>query len=355
MAVFIVLRRLLILLCSGIYRLKSWPQAVIILARPYIHLMVFSLLPNFLFTVGSQLFFGLGKPRVIMIMAFVFLPITIALNYLLMYGKLGLPALGIIGLGLGTVISTFAEMLVLFFKTQRTFKDYLSQGAWFNKLALRELLSHGVPTGLTWLVEVGFFSTTAFLMGLIGINALAAHELSFQIDNFAFMIAVNMGQALQLIVGEAAGEKNYAKVMPTYWIAQIFLVSLWALVAIFVWCWPKILLYLALGAQTNINTEVMQIALSLLKILPIFLFLDSIGFLTFSALRGLKATRFSLAVVFAVYWLMILPILIIGVAYYHAFSPQMLWGFLCLGAALSFVFQFWRFRFVCWKLNTSSL
>lgn len=324
---------------------------VIAIARPYIHILSFSFLPSLLIFVIDQLFFGLNKPKVIMHIALLFLPINLGLNYLLMYGKLGLPALGILGLGWGTLITSIINMAVLFLIVGQssTFKKYLHLGQWMDKTALKELLSNGVPTGFTWLVEIGFFSTVAFLMGIIGISALAAHELSFQTDILAFTLAVNMGQALQIMIGEAAGSKDYARIRPTFWLAQIILICLLAVVALLIWCAPHTIIYIGLGAPTSANTAVINIALKLLMILPIFLCLDSIGFMTFSALRGLKANRFSLGVVLMIYWLGILPIMTLGVVHYHYFDPVDLWIFLCIGAAMSVTLQFWRFQYLCRK------
>ena len=136
------------------------------------------MIPSLLLTVTAQLFYGLGKPRIVMLIAFIFMPINIGLNYLLMYGKCGLPAMGIEGLGVGSLISTSLNVLSLFWviATQAPYKNYLHTGGWFNRVAAKELLINGIPAGLVWLVEVGFFSAIALLMGMISVAALAAHE-----------------------------------------------------------------------------------------------------------------------------------------------------------------------------------
>jgi MATE family multidrug resistance protein len=334
--------------------LQKFHQApeVLALAKPYINIMSLVMIPSLLLTVTAQLFYGLGKPRIVMLIAFIFMPINIGLNYLLMYGKCGLPAMGIEGLGVGSLITTSLNVLSLFWviATQAPYKNYLHTGVWLNATAAKELLMNGIPAGLVWLVEVGFFSGIALLMGMISVAALAAHELVFQIDMLVFALAANMGQALQILLGESVGKKQYQDIMPAYWIAQIFLMGLIGIVMLVTWCCPHIIIHLGLGANTSLNAETMEIALSLLLIMPIFLLLDSLGFMTFSALRALKANRFSLAVVIGVYWVIILPILGVGVVHYHYFNPTDLWWFLCVGATLSFALQFWRLTQITSKI-----
>lgn len=324
--------------------LEKFHQApeVIILARPYINVMSWVMIPSLLMTVCMQLFYGLGKPRLVMVIAFGFMPINIGLNYLLMYGKAGLPMMGIEGLGMGTLVSAWLEVfgLLWLIAGQQPYKKYLHTGEWFNVAATKELLKNGIPAGLVWLVEVGFFSGVALLMGVISVAALAAHELVFQVDLLVFGLAANMGQALQILLGESIGKKQYQDIIPAYWIAQLSTAVLVGIVMVLTWSCPKMLVHLGLGSNTSINAETMQIALNLLMIMPLFLFLDSIGFVTFSSLRALKAHHFSLGVVIGVYWVSILPMLWLGVVHYHYFGPVALWWFLCLGAALSFVLQF---------------
>lgn len=331
---------------DSIFALFHQSQVIIDIARPYIKIISLVAIANLMVSVCEQYFFGLGKPRAVMVNAILMLFINVVLNYSLMYGKFGMPALGIEGLALGTLITSGVSFIVLswIIRKYAPFKNHLISGFKFSKDAVIELLSNGLPVGLIWLMEVGFFATVAFLMGRISISALAAHELAFQADLLAFSLTVNLGQALQILIGEDIGQKCSQNIMPLYKAAFCFLSILIAIVALMTWCFPGFIIQSVLGGKNVINLEVVSIAKTLLIIMPIFLFFDSIGFLTLSALRGLKKTRVSLIIVILNYWIFWIPLLSSGVIHFHWFSPRDLWLGFCAAALISFSLQFTYFK-----------
>ena len=176
------------------------------------------------------------------------------------------------------------------------------------------------------------------------LDALAAHEISFPAYLLAFSLAVNMGQALQIVMGECIGQKQESFIPHAYKIAICLLSGLVFIVAMIVWCLPTLIIHLVLGGKNLANTEVAPLALCLLRIMPLFLFFDSLAFLTLSALRALKKTKMSLVIVIAIYWLLIIPSLSVGVLHLHILNPQDLWIALALGALISFILQSIYFR-----------
>ena len=338
---------------TWIFQCFRQPEAIIIIARPYIHITSIAMIPTLIIMVCEQFFFALGKPRVIMLNAFILLPINILLNYSLMYGAFGFPALGIQGLAWGSLTISCCNVFILMviIHTQRPYNIHLKPGPWFYQGAAKELLTQGIPVGLIWMVEVGFFTAVAFLMGRISINALAAHEISFQAYLLAFSLAVNMGQALQIVMGECIGQKQESSIPHAYKIAIWLLSGLVFIVAMIVWCLPTLIIHLVLGGKNLANTEVAPLALCLLRIMPLFLFFDSLAFLTLSALRALKKTQMSLVIVIAIYWLLIIPSLSVGVLHLHILNPQDLWIALALGALISFILQSIYFRLQLKRLS----
>jgi MATE family multidrug resistance protein len=329
------------------------PTIIVATARPYILMMSLTIIPDFILVVLYDFFFGLGKPRIVMWASSMLIPINILLNYVFMYGKLGLPALGIAGLGLATLITYSGIMLLLLYiiLSQPTLRVYLKQGPWFNKDSSKELIHNGIPVGLIWIVENGFFTVITFLMGIISINALAAFQIAFQTDTILFTLTSNMGQTIQIMLSENLGGKNYHALKKIYWLTFGFLSSFLLIASSMIWVFPQEIVKFFLGPISIANSTTATLAVTLLKFMPYFLLLDSFGFLTFSALRAFSDTRFSLGVVIIVYWIILIPLLMIGVIYLKILTPEAIWLFLCLGSLCSFILQFLRFH---WRLKQTT-
>ena len=328
--------------------------ALIDLARPYLYTLSPAILPDFLLMSLYHFFFGIGKPKMVLFASVALAPMTILFNYLFMYGKLGLPELGVSGAGVGTSIAyslLTAGLLVAVFKGKE-FQPYLKSSRWFYWKEAKELLRVGVPVGLVWITEIGFFTAVAFLMGVISTVSLAAHQIAYQAYLLIFItFAYTMGQAVQMVIAEQLASKNIKEIERTYWLAFCYLGFILLILSAGAWLYPLGLVYLNLGDQLVPSSALTQLSISLLRIMPVFLLLDSLGFLTFSGLRAFKDTSFSLGAVVSIYWIVLIPILSVGVVHFHAFSPEHLWWALCFGSLLSLILQFLRFRYRLKKLG----
>ena len=182
-----------------------------------------SLLPSLLFMVVRCLFSALERPRPTLIAGLVAVAFNALANYALVFGKLGMPQLGIIGSGVATTVSQTLMFLLLlgasFFEPRLQRLRPLAlpwRPSWRDFVALWRL---GLPMGGMILAEVGAFSAATMAMGVIGRASLEAHTAALQIISIAFMIPLGLGQAATVRVGLAYGAHDARGIARAGWCA----------------------------------------------------------------------------------------------------------------------------------------
>src|SRR5918994_455207 len=183
-------------------------------AGDYMRALQWSLLPFLLYLVLRSFLAALERPGWPLVIGLLAVPVNFVAAYALMLGKFGLPALGLIGAGLGTVISSlfmFVGLAVVIGFDRRLRRYHVFGRFWrADWPRYRTLWRLGVPIGLTLAFEVTIFNAAALLMGRIGANELAAHAIALQIASFCFMVPLGLGQAVTVRVGRAYGAQDAA-------------------------------------------------------------------------------------------------------------------------------------------------
>ncbi|MGE0152361.1 MAG: MATE family efflux transporter [Reyranellaceae bacterium] len=249
-------------------------------------------------------------PMVIMVVG---LLANVGFNYVLIYGKLGFPALGVMGAGIG---SSLAQLLMLslllgFILVDRRFRRFHVLGRFWHADWPRfvEVLRLGTPIGLAMLFEVALFAGSAFIMGLIGTFELAAHQIALQIASATFMIPLGIAQAGGIRVALAAGAADRLGVHRTGVASVALGVGFMAFMAVLIWTAPELLVSPFLsGAQTPENARVMALACSYLAFAAAFQIFDAAQVVGANLLRGLKDTRVPMIFAAIGYWAIGLPV-----------------------------------------------
>jgi len=186
-------------------------QVVVQAARPYYILIVLSIVPFLFFFLYKQLLEGLGNTWIAMVITLGMNLLNIALNYILIFGKLGLPALGATGAGIATLISRLMMPLIfwLVLRCKPAFRQYTLHITHYTlhlQDGLRRLWRIGLPIGLQTTMETVLFTLSFIFIGWLGKESLAAHQIANQIADLTFMLALGIGSATTIRVSHQLGK-----------------------------------------------------------------------------------------------------------------------------------------------------
>ena len=287
---------------------------------------------------------GMGHTRPLMYFAFLGLVVNAAGNYVLMYGKLGFPALGAVGCGVATSITTFIVFLTCLVYVRRSsrykvveLKPLIQSPRW---PAIREILVLGVPISASALAESTFFHATALIMAALGTAIVAAHQVALSYAATMFMIPLALHSATTVRVGHLLGRglpRDAQKAgMAGIWLSTGFMVV------------SALVMYLgryAIAGFYTTDPAVIELAASLLVMAAVFQLPDGVNIATMGALRGYRDARIPLYLAAFASWGVGFPL-----AWYLAFrtaeGPVGVWFAIVISLVLSSVLQMWRFRVI---------
>lgn len=250
---------------------------------------------------------GLGHTRVIMAFSVLSTLINLPLNYIFIYGKLGLPAMGGVGCGWATSLSNgiAALALLVYLNRSETYRRFHLLADWAApKLAdLGYILRIGVPIGFTIFVEASMFSVIALFLAPLGPVVVAGHQIALNVVSLLFMLPLSIGMALTLRVSflMGAGAPDTARLISR---SSLLLAAATALVfALLLWLFSEQIAALYTG-----ETEVRQVTVRLLLFAALFQIADVIQVTCISALRGYKDTRIPMFIMVFSFWGLGLPL-----------------------------------------------
>ena len=179
------------------------------------------------------------------------------LGWVMVFGNLGAPALGIRGAGLASTLSStcmFIGMLLVV-RFNRQFHHYLIFNNWwhFRLHKLMELLRLGVPIAITFTLETLVFYAAVMMMGLIGEVSLAAHAIAIQICTISYMFPLGFGQVATIRVGLAAGRADPVAATGAGWVSYTLGFSCMGVAALVMWVAPEWLIqfFIDIGDPAN--------------------------------------------------------------------------------------------------------
>lgn len=335
---------LALLMCSIYFflPLMGQPPGVLQLAKPYYLLLCASYLPFMLFFTLKQFFEGVGNTKMAMHITLISNVINVVLNYILIFGKLGFPQLGLVGAGIGTLVSRVA-MPVLFaiyiVKSPRYRRFFVF--AHLQSLVRERvvsLLKIGVPIGFQLIVEVAAFGIGAVMMGWLGEVPLAAHQVALGLASFTYMISLGVSQANTIRVSHQIGVKDYRS-MKMAAFASTHLVLLFMSVMAVVFVIGRNFLPL----MFTVDVEVIRISAGLLIVAAVFQLFDGLQVVMLSTLRGMADVKVPMYMAFFAYMLIGIP-----TSYVFAFllkvGPQGIWFGYLMGLGTAGIMFYFRFK-----------
>jgi len=283
------------------------PAEVLALINPYYALIAISLVPTLAFQVKRQFAESLDHPVAPMLIMLGGVLLNVGLNWVFIYGHLGMPALGLTGAGVATLISRVAGVvaILVWIGREAGLRCYWPRQWMHGYTAERfaRLLKLGVPIAFSLLFEAGAFGAAAVMMGWLGATQLAAHQIAISCAAFTFMFPLGLSMAVSMRVGRAVGEGRTAALRPIGFGAQAMSGLVMAGFAVLFALAGELL-----AAAFVTEREVIVLAARLLVIAAVFQLADGGQVVAAAALRGLEDVKVPTAITAFAYWGLALPL-----------------------------------------------
>ena len=333
--------------------LAAQSPEVVALATPFMRALMWSVLPMLVFFGLRELLAANNITRVILYTAMAGIPVNALLDYVLMFGKWGMPALGVAGAGIATTTTSFCMVVIIVMFIQR--HPQLRQLNLFtpvffskpNGRILFELFSLGWPMGISRGFEVSLFSITSLMMGWIGTIALAAHQIALQCSIVTFMIPLGIAQATAMRVGRLVGAAEFQSAHQSNHAGIILGLIFSAFTALAFLFFPHALTLIYIDPHLPAHDQVAYYAARFLAIAALYQCVDAVQVVCNGALRGAKDTRIPMLLGLISYWGIGLSSGYLLAFHWHWQGRGLWWG-LVLGLLAASILQYARFR---WRIG----
>ncbi|HET6593191.1 MAG TPA: MATE family efflux transporter [Xanthomonadales bacterium] len=285
---------------------------------------------------------GTGHTRPTMLYGVAGALLNIPLNYILMFGKLGVPAMGTVGVGYATSIVIWVQFLMLFFyiRSHRHYEPFelmshVERPQWGE---IWGLLKVGVPIAVAIFVEGSLFVMAALLIGRLGPVPAAAHLIAINFAALVFMIPVGLSSAISIRVGNAVGRGDPTGARYAGFIGITIILVIQTVSALSMLLFP--------GAIVRLYTDdavIAPLAVSLLFYAAVFQYPDGLQMVASGALRGFKDTRMPVVYMVISFWIVGLSL-----GYHLTFAREMgpagMWIGMIAGLSVASVLLLRRFN-----------
>ncbi|BFU62683.1 multidrug resistance protein HmrM [Rodentibacter sp. JRC1] len=278
------------------------------IARDYLHAMLWGL-PAYLLLINFRcLNDGIAKTKPAMVITFIGLMINIPLNYIFIYGKLGIPAFGAVGCGIATAIVNWSMCLMMiaysyFNRQERQLKVFSKLIEKPNGATLKKLFQLGLPIAIAICCEVALFAVTALLLSPLGATIVASHQIALNTSSFIFMFPMSIGMATTILVGQALGSGSPPKAKNMAYAALMLGLSITVITAFI-----TIFFRYEIAGIFVTDKTVISMAAGLLLLAAIYQFSDTIQVVVGGVLRGYKDTKTILYITLFAYWVIGVPL-----------------------------------------------
>ena len=301
------------------------------IAQDFLIAISFGVIPLFLSTIFRSFIDTLGYTRVTMFITMSALPINVALNYVLIFGKFGFPRLGGVGAGYASAITYWCITLISLYVIQRVkpFKNYQVINKFYpiSLTAWKEQLRIGIPIGIAIFCETSIFAVVTLLMSEFNTITIAAYQIAINFASLLYMMPLSISMALTIAIGFEVGAKRFKDARQYSYIG----ISIALVMAIL--C--AIVLFIYNEQVARLYTEdftVLELAQEFLIYAIFFQLSDAIGAPIQGALRGYKDVKVTFVMALISYWIIGLPLGYL-LAHYSSFGAVGYWIGLISGLA----------------------
>ena len=334
------------------------PEAVVVLAYPYLQWVGISLIPLIFFQGFKQFSEGLSHTRPAMYATLLGNIMNIILNYFLIFGYWIFPKMGVEGAAIGSLVARCSMLLylALYIRVSAKFKEYV------NKISFRNLqiklfkgiIKLGFPSALQMFFEVLFFTAAIWLSGILGKNTQAANQIALNLSSMTFMFAMGLGVTAMIRVGNQKGRKDSIRLREVAHSIFLLIFLFDVFFCLLFLSLNEILPWIYLDSSNTFELkdtlEVVKIASTLLIISAFFQLSDGLQAVVLGALRGLQDVNIPAGITFFAYGVIGFPIAyFLGI--YTTLEATGIWIGLLSGLTASAILLFLRFRYLSTKLK----
>ncbi|HAU1796552.1 TPA: MATE family efflux transporter [Legionella pneumophila] len=307
------------------------------LVSSYLNALVTGVPAHIFFFILIEFYLGIGQARFILKISIVYAFFNILASYCLIFGKFGMPFLGIAGAGWATSITNW---LTLFFLVTYISKKYFVF-VLFGLLSkskpkfLMEIIRIGIPlSGIYGIEAVTFFVTNVF-MGKISIITLAANQITLQFLSMTLAIIFSISRAITVRIGHLIGSRRHELIQRVVLTGWFLNVGLAIAISLLFWYWPIVLISFDLTMNQQ-NKPLIDLASKFLLISGVFLIIDAARVTLIGILQSYKVTFYPMIISMFCFWMVALPL-----GYILAFPLNNkgvgLWSSLIIGNLLAVV------------------
>jgi multidrug resistance protein, MATE family len=331
-----------VLLGSNLLYKLNQPPDVVALSIPFLNIIAYSLIPMMVFQTFKQFAEGLSKTRVAMIVIIGANAVNFLLNYVLVFGRFGFPAMGLEGSGWATFWSRvfMALTIMLYIYYAPPFKKYreVFQLKNFAGRIFSKMLNLGIPSGVQFIFEVLAFDFSLVMMGWIGTETIAAHQIAINLATISYMTTAGLGAAATIRVGYYLGKQDFTNLRSAAYSLLVMALVMMTMCAIIFIAGRNYLPELYVDDQS-----VIPIAASLITIAGLFQLADGTQVVCASALRGLQDVKVPSIFILISYWVIGLPLGYL-LTFEWGFGATGVWWGLLVGLTLTAIAMFSRLR-----------
>ncbi|MGV0029242.1 MATE family efflux transporter, partial [Phormidesmis priestleyi] len=286
--------------------LTGQEQSNVLLAKTYLHAIVWGFPAALGFCILKEVGAALNRPQFLTVITVAGLLLNAVANYVLMFGKFGLPALGLAGIGWASTIILWLNFIAAaaWVCLDDYFKEYQLDAALdeFDKEMFGDIFQTGWYLGLQYGAEVGVFTAIALVMGWFGTQTLAAHEIAVETETFVETVAIGISYAIMMRVGQLRGQNDLRGARRAGFVGIALVTPFLSIAALIFWLFPNSIGAIYLDTSNPDNVEIVKTASSFLSVGAIVQIFYSIQAIASGALIGLKDTKVPTLIAMFAYW-----------------------------------------------------
>ncbi|MDD3295811.1 MAG: MATE family efflux transporter [Candidatus Omnitrophica bacterium] len=338
-------------LAHGLFEFMGIIPGQLALQKIYFDILLWAVFVSLLRNCLSGFFSGIGKTKIVMISAFAAMLVNVVINYVLIFGKLGFPALGIRGAAYGTIAGGVSGLIILLVsylgKTNR--REYkVLKSLYFDKTVMTRLLWFGYPAGLEMFLNLLAFDIVIMIFHSAGAIAATAATIVFNWDMVSFVPLLGVEVGVMSLVGRYMGARDPDTAHKVTMSGLKMGAAYSAIVFVLFFGFPQFLTEIFRPSNSaSVFIAAKPVIVFMIRLASIYVLVEAMIVVFIGALRGAGDTFWAMLISVSLHWVLV-PVLFVLLKIYGV-SLQISWS-VVVGIFLMFSFLvYWRYSIGKWR------